>query len=91
MLLPVLASVVTLLAAFAVRNRVKGPYHHDRLKKETGSVFLGRYFMEFGYWCFEPVKAGLMKLGVTPNQLTGASLVTSVAGAAASSHRWALA
>jgi phosphatidylglycerophosphate synthase/putative flippase GtrA len=83
-LLPVsLASVLTLLAAFAIRNRVKGPYRHDRLKKETGSVFLGRFFMEFGYWCFEPIKALMMRAGVTPNQLTAASLVSSVAGAAA--------
>jgi phosphatidylglycerophosphate synthase/putative flippase GtrA len=83
-LLPVsLASVIALLATFAIRNRVKGPYRHDRLKKETGSVFLGRFFMEFGYWCFEPLKAAAIRMGLTPNQLTAASLLASIAGAAA--------
>lgn len=78
-----LTAVGALLAAFAVRNRVHGPYRHERLKKETGSVFLGRFFLEFGYWCFEPMKAACLRLGLTPNQLTGASLVSSIAGAAA--------
>lgn len=78
-----LGSCLALIAAFAIRNRVKGPYRHDRLKKETGSVFLGRFFMEFGYWCFEPLKSASLKLGLTPNQLTAASLISSIAGAAA--------
>src|SRR5205085_10018232 len=73
----------SLPAAFAIRNRIRGPYRHDRLKKETGSVFLGRYFMEFGYWCFEPLKKASMRLGLTPNQITAGSLAASIAGAAA--------
>ena len=68
MLLPwALIGVVVLLAAFAIRNHLHGPYRHDRLKKETGSLFLGRFFMEFGYWCFEPLKSAAMRLGIIAN------------------------
>lgn len=62
---------------------IKGPYKHERLKKEPGSVFLGRFFMEFAYWVFEPIKQVLLRTGVTPNQLTGGSVVASVGAAAA--------
>src|SRR5438309_298762 len=78
-----LALVLALLAAFAIRNRIKGPYRHDRLRKETGSVFLSRFFMEFGYWCFEPLKKTSLRLKLTPNQITTGSLAASMAGAAA--------
>ena len=62
---------------------LKGHYEPDRLKKEPGSVFLGRFFLEFGYWCFDPMEKALLRLGVTPNQLTAASLLCSLGGAAA--------
>src|SRR5438309_4110374 len=60
-----------------------GRFEHDRARKEPGSFFLGRYLIEFGYWCFSPLERGALALGVTPNQLTAASLGCSVAGAAA--------
>jgi CDP-diacylglycerol--glycerol-3-phosphate 3-phosphatidyltransferase len=66
-----------------VRVLVKGPYQHERLKKEPGSVFLGRFFLEFAYWCFEPMKKALLRTGITPNQLTAASLLASLGGAVA--------
>jgi len=78
-----IAVVVILLAAYAVRVLIKGHYEPDRLKKEPGSMFLGRFFLEFGYWCFDPMEKAMLSLGVTPNQLTAASLLCSLGGAAA--------
>jgi len=75
--------VVLLLGAYSVRVLVKGRYVPERVKKEPGSVFLSRFFIEFGYWCFEPLEKLCLRLRVTPNQLTAGSLACSV-GAAAS-------
>ncbi len=75
--------VLLLLGAYAVRVLVKGRYVPERVKKEPGSVFLSRYFIEFGYWCFEPLEKLCLRLRITPNQLTAGSLACSVGGAAA--------
>jgi phosphatidylglycerophosphate synthase/putative flippase GtrA len=82
-LLVTIGFVVLLLAAYAVRVLVKGRYVPERVKKEPGSVFLSRYFIEFGYWCFEPLEKLCLRLRITPNQLTAGSLACSVGGAAA--------
>ncbi|HEY6910234.1 MAG TPA: GtrA family protein [Myxococcales bacterium] len=73
--------VLALIAAYAVRVLLKGRYVPDRVKKEPGSVFLSRFFIELGYWCFDPMEKLCIRLGITPNQLTFASLACSVAGA----------
>ena len=75
--------VLLLLAAYSLRVLIKGRYQTERLKNEPGSVFLGRFFLEFGYWCFDPMERSLLALGVTPNQLTAGSVLCSVGGAAA--------
>ena len=75
--------VLLLLAAYSVRVLFYGRYQTERLKKEPGSVFLGRFFLEFGYWCFDPMERALLALGVTPNQLTAGSVFCSIGGAAA--------
>ena len=75
--------VVLLLAAYAARVLVKGRYVPERVKKEPGSVFLSRFFIEFGYWCFEPLERLCLRLQITPNQLTAGSLACSVGAAAA--------
>ena len=62
---------------------VVGRFEHERARKEPGSFFLGRFLIEFGYWCFSPLERAALALGVTPNQLTAASLACSVGGAAA--------
>ncbi|MCA1828265.1 MAG: GtrA family protein, partial [Myxococcales bacterium] len=78
-----IAFVLLLLAAYSVRVLIKGRYVTERLNKEPGSVFLGRFFLEFGYWCFDPMERALLAVGVTPNQLTAASVLCSIGGAAA--------
>ena len=75
--------VVLLLLAYAVRVSVKGRYVPERVRKEPGSVFLHRFFIEFGYWCFEPLEKLCIRLKITPNQLTAGSLACSVGGAGA--------
>jgi len=77
------AASAVLLAAYGVRVAVRGRYEHERARKEPGSFFLGRFLIEFGYWCFSPLERAALSLGVTPNQLTSASLACSIAGAAA--------
>ncbi len=81
-LLLLIASAIALLllAAFAVRTLVRGRYQHERAQKEPGSLFLGRFLIGFGYWCFEPLKSAALALGLTPNQLTAASLLSSIGG-----------
>ena len=72
-----------LLVAYAIRVRLYGRYESARAKKEPGSIFMGRALIEFAYWCFDPVEAALLRLNVTPNQLTVASLLAAFGGAVA--------
>src|SRR3989440_11709460 len=72
---------LTLLAAYGIRVALAGRFVHERAEKEPGSPFLGRFLIEFGYWAFSPLAKACHALGVTPNQLTAASLVASIAAA----------
>ena len=47
-----IALATLLLGVYAIRVRVRGRFQHDRAKKEPGSIFLGRFLIEFGYWIF---------------------------------------
>src|SRR5947199_1790097 len=73
---------LTLLAVYGIRVALAGRFVHARAEKEPGSPFLGRFLIEFGYWAFAPLGKACHALGVTPNQLTAASLVASIAAAA---------
>ena len=66
-----------------MRVLLKGRYVSARAAKEPGSVFLGKYFIEFAYWCFDPLEKLMLQLGITPNQLTGLSLLCAFGGAGA--------
>jgi CDP-diacylglycerol--glycerol-3-phosphate 3-phosphatidyltransferase len=78
-----IVAVLILLAAYSARVLIKGHYVTERIRKEPGSVLLGRFLIEFGYWCFKPLEKAALRLGLTPNQITAASLVCSIGGAAA--------
>ena len=82
-MLVTLGIAVALLCAYGLRVALKGPYCPERLQKEPGSVFLGRFVMECGYWCFDPLEKLLLRVGITPNQLTAGSLLCSLGGAVA--------
>jgi phosphatidylglycerophosphate synthase/putative flippase GtrA len=60
-----------------------GPYVHPRARKEPGSVFLSRFFIDLGYWLFAKLEGAALALRITPNQLTAGSLACSVGGAVA--------
>ena len=72
---------LTLLAVYGIRVALAGRFAHARAEKEPGSPFLGRFLIEFGYWAFSPLEKACHALGITPNQLTAASLVASIAAA----------
>src|SRR5207248_8160851 len=72
---------LTLLAVYGIRVAFAGRFTHERAEKEPGSPFLGRFLIQFGYWAFSPLGKVCHKLGVTPNQLTAASLAASIAAA----------
>ncbi len=74
---------VLLIVAYGVRVLARGRYVPDRVRKEPGSLFLSRFFIEAGYWYFEPLQKLCVRLRITPNQLTAGSLACSVGGAAA--------
>ena len=75
--------VVLLIVGYGVRVLVRGRYVPERVRKEPGSLFLSRFFIEAGYWYFEPLEKLCVQLRISPNQLTAGSLACSVAGAAA--------
>jgi phosphatidylglycerophosphate synthase/putative flippase GtrA len=79
----IIGIVVLLVVAYALRVLLKGRYVPERVRKEPGSLFLSRFFIEAGYWYFEPLEKLCVRLRITPNQLTAGSLACSVGGAAA--------
>ena len=71
------------MGAYVTRVLIWGPYVHPRARKEPGSIFLSRHFIDMGYWLFELLERAAHVLGITPNQLTAASLACSLGGAVA--------
>ena len=80
-LLALLALITLGLGAYGVRVALHGRYVHDRAKKEPGSVFLGRFLIEFGYWIFAALEKWAHALKLTPNQLTAGSMAAAIGGA----------
>jgi CDP-diacylglycerol--glycerol-3-phosphate 3-phosphatidyltransferase len=66
--------IILLAAAYGLRVAVKGRAHFDRIDRQGGSWLLGKGAMELGYWILEPVARLLVFLGITPNQVSWASL-----------------
>jgi CDP-diacylglycerol--glycerol-3-phosphate 3-phosphatidyltransferase len=68
LLIPVFA------AAYGLRVAVKGRVHFDRIDRQGGSRLLSKGMMELGYWMLQPAARFFVFVGVTPNQLSWASL-----------------
>ncbi len=68
---------------FALRSAVVGTPQTDRIGRLSISPYLPRLVMEFGYWMFTLPIAALVRLGVTANMVTAASVVFTVLAAVA--------
>jgi phosphatidylglycerophosphate synthase len=85
------AMLVIVCAAFglyAVRAAFWGRARHERADKDGGSVFVGKRFMEFGYWLMDPVVVVLDQARVTPDMVTAFSLLPAMAAGVAVSRGW---
>jgi CDP-diacylglycerol---glycerol-3-phosphate 3-phosphatidyltransferase len=77
--LAVLAAVVGVLSAYAVRVMLVGRVVSARLDGERGTILLGRYPIEAFHWAVRAVGRALVRTHVSPDVLTMLSL-TIVAG-----------
>lgn len=71
-LVVVLAFVVV---AYLLRVAVRGRAHFERVDRQGGSVLLGKSLMEMAYWGLQPLANFLVRIHVTPNQISWGSLV----------------
>lgn len=76
------------MGSYGARAIFRGRVRHERADKDGGSVFVGKGFMEFGYWLVEPVVAALHRSGITPDMVTAFSLVPALAAGIAVSQGW---
>ena len=70
------------MAAFSLRTVLHGLPIDSEVMKRGSSPILGRYFRHYIMWVLAPYERSLVKLGVSPNALTLASLVTASGSAA---------
>lgn len=73
---------------YLLRAAVRGRARHERVDRDGGSLFMGKPFMEFGYWLIGPVVALLDRLGATPNGVTMFSLLPAVGAGIAVAFGW---
>jgi len=76
------------LAVYAVRAALLGRARHERVDRDGGSRFVGKRFMEFGYWLIGPVVALVDKLGATPNGVTLFSILPGAGAGVAMAAGW---
>ncbi|MES1172573.1 MAG: CDP-alcohol phosphatidyltransferase family protein [Bacteroidota bacterium] len=77
---------------YGVRTALRGRARHERAEQDGGSVFVGKRFIEFGYWLVNPLVAILNRWGVTPDAVTAWSLLPALsAGVAVSQGYFGLA
>lgn len=83
-----LALTCVTMGAYGVRALVRGRVRHERADQDGGSVFVGKSFMEFGYWLVNPMVAALHRRRVTPDMVTAFSLVPALAAGVAVGSGW---
>jgi CDP-diacylglycerol--glycerol-3-phosphate 3-phosphatidyltransferase len=72
----ILLGLVGLVTLFYIaRVTLKGRAHFDRVERQGASALLGKPMMEMAHWSVEPVAKAFCSLGITPNQISWASLV----------------
>jgi CDP-diacylglycerol---glycerol-3-phosphate 3-phosphatidyltransferase len=82
----VLVGVVVI--AYLARSRLRGRVRDARSEADGGSVFLHKAAMEMGYWLLNPIVDQLVALRITPNMVTGFSLVPVFFAAVAVACGW---
>jgi CDP-diacylglycerol--glycerol-3-phosphate 3-phosphatidyltransferase len=70
-----LSAFLLALVAYVIRSAVRGRIRTERVMKQGGTVLLGEYFMEYGYWVFSPLSRALIRWKVHPDVLSWSSLV----------------
>lgn len=73
---------------YLVRAATRGRARHERVDRDGGSIFVGKPFIEFGYWLIGPVVGWLDWLGVTPNGVTAFSMVPAAGAGVAVAFGW---
>lgn len=74
------------------RTMLRGRARHARTDADGGSVFFNKASMELGYWILRPVVDACQALHITPNMVTGFSLLPAfAAGVAVAFGRFGLA
>jgi phosphatidylglycerophosphate synthase len=76
------------LLVYGVRAAILGRARHERVDRDGGSAFVGKRFMEFGYWLIGPVVAFVDKLGATPNGVTVFSILPGAGAGVAMAFGW---
>jgi len=83
-----LVLVTVTAAGYFVRARLVGRARHARSDADGGSVFLNKASMEMGYWLLDPIVHALVALRITPNMVTGFSLVPALLAGVAAGFGW---
>jgi CDP-diacylglycerol--glycerol-3-phosphate 3-phosphatidyltransferase len=83
-----LALICATTGLYGARAFRRGRASHERADKDGGSVFVGKGFIEFGYWLVVPVVGALDRAGVTPNMVTAFSLLPALAAGVAAACGW---
>jgi phosphatidylglycerophosphate synthase len=78
----------SVVLVYVGRALLHGRARHARTDADGGSVFLNKASMELGYWLLRPVVELLQGLHITPNMVTGFSLVPAFAAAVAVAFGW---
>ncbi|MBX3155348.1 MAG: CDP-alcohol phosphatidyltransferase family protein [Deltaproteobacteria bacterium] len=76
------------IAFYAVRVALRGAWRSERVAKIGGTALVGRGVMDMAYWVLDPIVKALVRLRITPNQLTWSSLVLASVAAVAAAYGW---
>jgi phosphatidylglycerophosphate synthase len=89
--LVVSAYFIVMFILFGIKTRLHGMPTDADVTRRSASRLLGRTLRHYLMWVLGPYERTLIKLGVSPNQITFASLLTAVAtGWAMATGRFAL-
>ncbi len=64
--------------AFSIRAALRGVEPTARVQQLGGSIVLGKYLLEYGYWMFSPLARAAVRLNVHPDVFTWSSLALHV-------------